>query len=363
MFDSDREAFLRVILENPEEDTPRLIFADWLQEQGDETRAEFIRLQCELARGVENEELNRELEARSQAFLLAHQVEWQNELPGWDGVKWETFERGFVSSVRVDSPDAFFAHAEEIFQVAPIQTLSLHRFYSDQARALAEMKELTHLQNLHLEDGNRIGNPGVESLAKSPYLSQLRILKLRANSIGPAGARAIAQSVNLSNLLNLDLDRNDLFDEGPFLLAESKTLTSMKYLSLGWTQMGDPGLASIAKSEALKGLVWLYLSSNQIHDEGVAALAASHTLRRLKALYLDSNRIGDVGAIALANSPVCKRLQWLYLRQNRISDPGGIALASSPYLEQVHELILGDNQIGTAADLLRSRFGRRVWVQ
>src|SRR4051794_12165161 len=45
-----REAFLRDIIEHPDDDAPRLRFADWLQDHGDPARAEFIRVQCELAR-------------------------------------------------------------------------------------------------------------------------------------------------------------------------------------------------------------------------------------------------------------------------------------------------------------------------
>jgi uncharacterized protein (TIGR02996 family) len=37
------KAFLRDISANPEDDAPRLIFADWLEEQGDAARAEFSR--------------------------------------------------------------------------------------------------------------------------------------------------------------------------------------------------------------------------------------------------------------------------------------------------------------------------------
>ncbi len=36
------EAFLRAILAYPEDDTPRLIYADWLEERGD-PRAELLR--------------------------------------------------------------------------------------------------------------------------------------------------------------------------------------------------------------------------------------------------------------------------------------------------------------------------------
>jgi uncharacterized protein (TIGR02996 family) len=46
---TERDAFLAAVLESPDDDTPRLIFADWLEENGDPERAEFIRAQCDLA--------------------------------------------------------------------------------------------------------------------------------------------------------------------------------------------------------------------------------------------------------------------------------------------------------------------------
>jgi uncharacterized protein (TIGR02996 family) len=39
---------LRAVLSEPESDSPRIAFADWLEEQGEAERAEFIRVQCEL---------------------------------------------------------------------------------------------------------------------------------------------------------------------------------------------------------------------------------------------------------------------------------------------------------------------------
>jgi uncharacterized protein (TIGR02996 family) len=41
------EAFLQALIESPDDDTPRLIFADWLEERGD-SRGEFLRLECRL---------------------------------------------------------------------------------------------------------------------------------------------------------------------------------------------------------------------------------------------------------------------------------------------------------------------------
>ena len=42
----EHEALLRNIIKKPDDDAPRLIYADWLEEQGQEERAEFIRVQC-----------------------------------------------------------------------------------------------------------------------------------------------------------------------------------------------------------------------------------------------------------------------------------------------------------------------------
>src|SRR5262245_51961496 len=43
---SDDEVFSAAILERPDDDLRRLIYADWLDERGLHDRAEFIRCQC-----------------------------------------------------------------------------------------------------------------------------------------------------------------------------------------------------------------------------------------------------------------------------------------------------------------------------
>jgi uncharacterized protein (TIGR02996 family) len=48
MGDEER-ALVRAVLEEPGDDLPRLVFADWLEEHGQAERAEFCRVQCELA--------------------------------------------------------------------------------------------------------------------------------------------------------------------------------------------------------------------------------------------------------------------------------------------------------------------------
>lgn len=48
----DAVAFVRAICSAPEDDTPRLVYADWLEEHGQADRAEFVRLQIRIA-GIE----------------------------------------------------------------------------------------------------------------------------------------------------------------------------------------------------------------------------------------------------------------------------------------------------------------------
>lgn len=50
---SERQNFLLSIRDKPDEDTPRLVYADWLEEHGEPERAELVRLGVEL-RGLVN---------------------------------------------------------------------------------------------------------------------------------------------------------------------------------------------------------------------------------------------------------------------------------------------------------------------
>lgn len=49
--ENEGDRLLQGILEDPDSDERRLVYADWLEENGQEERAEFIRVQVELGKG------------------------------------------------------------------------------------------------------------------------------------------------------------------------------------------------------------------------------------------------------------------------------------------------------------------------
>ena len=76
MTDAD---FLEAILAQPEEDTPRLMYADWLEEKGEGDRAEFIRLQIESARLPEGDPRGCDLDSKAEGILAEFENKWLGE--------------------------------------------------------------------------------------------------------------------------------------------------------------------------------------------------------------------------------------------------------------------------------------------
>jgi uncharacterized protein (TIGR02996 family) len=74
--EATRESFLADIRARPEDDAPRLIYADWLEEHDDSVRAEFIRLQCELAQLGKRSPRRPALERRVLKLLEANRSRW-----------------------------------------------------------------------------------------------------------------------------------------------------------------------------------------------------------------------------------------------------------------------------------------------
>ena len=100
---SPHDAFLHAVLTDPTDDLPRLVYADYLDETGDPARAEFIRVQCELAKLTKDAPERPPLVEREQALLDENKERWAVPLAG--PVGWMPhqvrFRRGFVEEVEL----------------------------------------------------------------------------------------------------------------------------------------------------------------------------------------------------------------------------------------------------------------------
>jgi uncharacterized protein (TIGR02996 family) len=203
--------FVRTITENPEDDAVRLIYADFLEEHGQPERAEFIRVQCALARGG-NGPRRIELMERERLLLERHGLAWAGPLRRLVR-DWE-FRRGFIDKVSVEAR-AFVTRADELFRLAPLQRVGLYWGAvppQDRARFVPVLAECGHLRRLRGLDltHNYLGSSGVQALAVCDYLDRLTDLNLSYNHIGDAGVRALAASALPERLHTLNLAQNDL---------------------------------------------------------------------------------------------------------------------------------------------------------
>src|SRR5688500_11695240 len=96
---STAAALLRTICETPDDDTARLVYADFIEEEGDPARAEFIRVQIALARLADDDPRRRELEDREHELQAEHEADWLGLPADAQGLSGWQFERGFVSEI------------------------------------------------------------------------------------------------------------------------------------------------------------------------------------------------------------------------------------------------------------------------
>jgi uncharacterized protein (TIGR02996 family) len=237
------EAFLRAILADPDDDGPRLIYADWLEERGD-VRSEFIRLQCMLARLAAHDPRRPVLEARERSLLAEHEESWAGPLQP-PLVHRCVFERGFVGWAVLDA-QPFLQHAEELFRLAPLRGVWLRKV-KGLVPALAHCRALRSLALLDLMR-NGLDYPGLRRLAASRHLAGLKTLILRGNRVGSLGAKALASSAHLAGLTSLDVSNNRIGPTGADDLAGSPHLGGLSVLDLRENPLGDRGRHAVREA-------------------------------------------------------------------------------------------------------------------
>jgi uncharacterized protein (TIGR02996 family) len=325
------DALLQAILDEPDDNNLRLIYADWLQDHGEPDRAEFIRLDVAL--------YARHPAGEGQTPLLGHDPEGhrigtlRNELldrhrKAWFGAIARLadhyhIERGFV--VYFDTTALKFARqADRLFAAAPVADRVWLERVGSNIPAVAARPELARVRELGFSM-TTLDSAGIRHLCQSPHLGNLRRLIAAEGRIGPDGCETIAAATNLHRLEGLELDVNPLYD-GARVLFTSAKLAGLRSLHLCDCGIGDRGVRGLGDSGIPPVLTELHLGYNDLTDAGVRTLAGWPRLAALEQLVLYENQIGDDGALALAASPHLTALKELDLSRNRIGKQARQAL-------------------------------------
>jgi uncharacterized protein (TIGR02996 family) len=225
------EAFLRAIFDAPDDDTPRLVYADFLDENGNDDRAELIRVQCEQVRACDPDRAAA-LEERA-AELVARVRPAATSVTVFDG--WP-FSRGFATTPCIllrsseladpislrsravrDYPEWFGQRELMVDPDRPLTpdevTLLLDLPFTRQVTdwdLAGQVEEVTTDVGsvsglIDLEVRHTITGRGVEALARHRGARRIETLLLTNNNLDNDAARALVKSPYLDNLKRLDL--------------------------------------------------------------------------------------------------------------------------------------------------------------
>jgi uncharacterized protein (TIGR02996 family) len=336
----ERRALMAAIIANPDEDTPRLALADWLDEHGDahdRARAEFIRCQITAARGGPDA---KKAEKRASALRSKHYRHWLGPIVRLPQMylKRHPFSRGIYGNWSA-------AHAD-----------FLTKAY--QAAVCAQFP-LLGVECLMLYDRTK----RVEAFAQSPALAWVASLIWYYAQLGDSGLRALAQSPHLGRLARLVLDRPQCTNAGLQALAESKGFANLRALAIrcggGRDRYTAAGMCAILDSANFPRLDELDLSGAVSAAVANRHFFASKSLARLRVLKLGFRS----DTKALARCPHLTNLEELHTSELWLADDDARALAENPALARVKVLKLCDYGAdqpppsAAAEGVLRARFG------
>lgn len=355
----EAQRLFEAIVAAPEQDEPRLVYADWLLARGDRL-GELIVAQLQQTHKGDDVELNRRIAALSSA----HRAEVIGELP----LSKPVFRRGFVEAAEISSSD-FVRVGASVFERLPLLTALVIWLEREQAGpALAGSPLFARLRTLALRYGRGFPlqpfaqNPAIAGLhrlelsscavdaqackllADSPHLGSLRVLELGADPIKAAGVAHLANAAWADGLRHLRLWKAELGTTSPLPLGG---FSSLETLDLGFNGLDVRALDSLVSlAPSLRSL------SFRGDRLGAAMLPALAPLT-LVELDLDGVRIGDAGVAELAKLEL-GALEALTLSGNQLTYAGVRELLSLP-LPRLRRLVLRHNEVGSCARLFAGK--------
>jgi uncharacterized protein (TIGR02996 family) len=373
----DAPALAAAVVADPEDDLPRLAFADCCEENGDPEYAEFIRTQCSLARLPWDDPRTTALRHRERELLSAALRRYQSCLARCRKID---FERGFPR-VQI-AVERLLEKGELLHEAGPVLHVSL---WATRGRVadVARCEALAKVPSLSLTN-NVLTAHEQTTLFRSPMLRDLAALDLLNVAVGSGALRALAETP-LPRLRKLVLAQTRLSDKLLQTLAAASWLGQLTELNLGRTGISATGLAQLVQSADLGRLESLDLTAAFLQDGEafrrflngpglgmlrklvLAQVKASPGANRLAPLA-DASRLAELLELEatwcwksedelrfLANSRRLGKLQTLDLTGSVGSDAALLALAGASGLPALTTLRLDSCGIG-----LDRREARRI---
>jgi uncharacterized protein (TIGR02996 family) len=356
----EREALNRAVAAAPDDDLPRLVYADWLEEHDEPAYAAFVRAQIELAQTSPWDPFAVRLRHRDPDLISG--APWWYALPRVDGygLEWHpdfSYRRGFAWGLTVRDVATFFAEAARLFDTAPIGQLHLPSATLDQWKHFAARPWLPRVKSIHFYGRNTPIEP-VRVLCDAPLATGLEeIVFHRAGSHAmpelvaglfksPAGQRlrslefrvgyesleeligAFTAGPQPPRLRRLAFTTTRFAPEHIEQLTESPVLDTLTELAVTDTRLSAVDLRRLSRCTRLSNLTRLTLSGVQADAPGIASVVDSEHLTRLRMLNLSRNWRGG-GVRPQIWSGLSSGLRSLDLGNVRLDDRSLRVLAGS----------------------------------
>ncbi len=204
---SGADGFLDRIFAAPDDDLPRLVYADWLEENNQAIYAEYIRLDCKLEhRESMLPERRKKLRLRRHELRLRLQEEWAHFGTIWS--QGLPSERGIFRRGGTISADEFLRCSSNWWPLLPITAIAIINLNGFEGE-LAQCSYLSRLEHLGVGIGwqeypptsnDIVSNEMVVHLAKAPCSKKLSTLEMGPLIVNRESLLALARSPFLENL-------------------------------------------------------------------------------------------------------------------------------------------------------------------
>jgi len=219
----------------PDDDSLRLVYGDWLAEQGD-PRGELVTLQCRRVQLARQGQDMAAIEKAEQALLAKHGDVWAEQIHSY--VEGHGYDRGFITSITVHAP-TFVKHAKKIVDALPflvelqLSAGGVGPIPRAHVSALSGCEAFSRITRLDLTPDHYLRSTDeLELLVEAPQLPRLKWLRLGfhrgGEGFGTRGAELIAGCARLSDLRFLEIAGQNLELAGVEALFKLKKLEMLR---------------------------------------------------------------------------------------------------------------------------------------